>query len=85
MIGRSWPKTKDVLTRLGNASLTIQIWVFSLAFLTFEIVDEILKFDDSNKGFFEFFAVTGVILFILLCKACLFFVGLGIKSWSVTI
>ena len=62
---------------MGNASLTIQIWALSLAFLTFEIVDEILKFDDSNKGFFEFFAV---ILFILLCKACLFFVGLGVKS-----
>ena len=62
---------------MGNASLTIQIWALSLAFLPFEVVDEILKFDDANKGFFEFFAV---ILFILLCKACLFFFcGSGCK------
>lgn len=64
---------------MGNASLTTQIWALSLAFLPFEVVDEILKFDDANtanKGFFEFFAV---ILFILLCKACLFFCGSGCK------
>ena len=49
-------------------------------FLTFEFVDEILKFDHSNESFEQYFPV---VLFILLYKVVLTFESV-MKSKSVT-